>query len=433
MKKTAIFGAGYVGLVSGTSFSDIGHYVTVADVLEERINDLNQGVSPIEEPGLSELIKKNILEERISFTLDAKKAIQESEYIFIAVGTPENEDGTANLNYVFDVANSIAEHINDYKVVIVKSTALPGTCEKVYSLIKEKNPDADFDIVSNPETLKQGNAIKDFMEPDRIILGVNNERAKQKMKEFYNYFEKKGYPLVFTKIPSSELAKYGSNGFLGTKISYANLLAPCCEATGADINEVSMLMGLDNRIGPKFLNAGAGWGGSCFPKDIRALARFLESLGLRADILNAVDDINEYTKQRVYEKVNQLVPDLENKTIGLLGLAFKPNTDDIREAPSIRLIENLLLEGARIQAYDPWAMENMKKLFPQIDYLDNPYSVAEDSDALVLITEWDEFKNLDMSKIVDLMYDPNFLDARNVYDPEIMKSLGFNYLSMGRQ
>lgn len=431
--RICMIGTGYVGLVTGTCLADMGNDVLCLDINEELIKNLKKGKIHIFEPGLEELVKRNVKEKRLAFTTDYKSAIKNSKIIFIAVGTPQAEDGSADLNHIFSAAKEIAKHMDSYKVIVVKSTVPVGTSEKVRKIIKENfKKNISFDIVDNPETLREGEAIKDFMIPDRIIIGTDSEKAKKIMHELYKGIERADKPIVFTDIHSSELIKYVSNAMLAMRISFMNQIAPLCEKVGADIKAVAKGVGLDNRIGPRFLQAGAGYGGSCFPKDVRALAHTLKEHGFGSEILDAVDEVNEKTKQNVIHKLKKLVPDLKEKKIAIWGLSFKPKTNDMREAPSITLIKQLQAEGAKVRVFDPEAMNTAKTYLENVEHAENPYHALEGCDAVVLITEWDEFRNLDKKKVKSILNKPNFIDVRNVHDPKEMKELGFNYVGVGR-
>ncbi|MFC1741055.1 UDP-glucose dehydrogenase family protein [Nanoarchaeota archaeon] len=431
--KIAIFGAGYVGLVSGTCFADLGNNVICVDVDEKKISMLNEGKMPIYEPGLEPLVKRNIAEHRLSFTTDVKQAVEHAEIIFICVGTPQSETGAADLSFVRSVAESIGVHINDYKVIVDKSTVPVETARMVKDIIKQSlSKDVAFDVVSNPEFLKEGTAIHDFKVPDRIVVGVDSDRARKVMERLYKPFVRAHKPLLFVKVPSAEIIKYGANGFLATKISYINMLSPLCEKTGADVIEVAQGMGLDDRIGPRFLYAGIGYGGSCFPKDVRALVRTLEKFKCDTSILEAVDNVNEVQKRILLPKIEECFDTLSGKKIAIWGLAFKPKTDDVREGPAGIIIKALLEKGADISAFDPEAMENMKQVFPQITYGKNPYEAVEGADALIICTEWDVFRQADKARIKNLMNKHNIFDGRNIWDPKEIKELGFDYFSVGR-
>lgn len=432
--KIAMFGTGYVGLVTGTCFADMGNDVVCVDIDEKKIAMLKEGRMPIYEPGLSDMVKRNFAEKRMSFTTDAKKAIQDSDIIFIAVGTPQADNGEADLSQVRAVAKEIGRHINGYKVVVDKSTVPVETGAMVRSIIEENMQEKhDFDVVSNPEFLKEGNAIKDFKLPDRIVVGVESERARKVMERLYSPFVRADKPLVFVKVPSAELIKYGANGLLATKISFINMLTRLCEQTGADVKEVARGIGLDNRIGPRFLHAGIGYGGSCFPKDIRALIRTMERFHCDASLLEAVDDINEKQKTYLMPKIEEYMNPLPNKKVAVWGLAFKPKTDDAREAPANYIISTLLKRNVKISAFDPEAMDNTLKVFPDICYAKNIYDAVEDADALIICTEWDEFRQADKKKIKSLMKGDLVFDGRNIWDPEEMKELGFRYFCVGRK
>lgn len=426
-----MIGTGYVGLTTGACLANLGHDVICLDIDSKKIDNLNKGIMPIYEPGLKELVERNGKEKRLQFTIDLKKAIEFAEVVFLAVGTPQDDDGKADLKYIFKAAEDIAKSMNNYKVIVIKSTVPIGTAEKVNDILR-RHTMYQYDVVSNPEFLREGSAIRDFTSPDRVVIGVNSERAKLQMINIYKSMERPGNPLMITDIKSSELIKYASNAMLATRISFMNQLAPLCEKLGADIKAVAEGMGLDKRIGPRFLQAGAGYGGSCFPKDVKALSYTLREYGCNADLIEAVDLVNEKQKLYIIPKIKSLIGDLHGKTIAVWGLAFKPKTDDMREAPAIPIITELLNQGATIKAFDPVAQDEAKKLFPKITYGANPYDVLENSDCLVIITEWDEFRYLDKQKIKSLMKEPNIVDGRNIYEPKEMKELGFNYLCVGR-
>ncbi len=428
-----MIGAGYVGLITGACFANLGNNVICMDVDKEKIAMLNKGEMPIFEPGLKELAEHNIKERRLHFTTDSKEAITSSEVIFICVGTPSKEDGTADLKYVFEAARNIGKHMDSYKVVVDKSTVPVGTSEKIKQIIKENQAEQrEFDIVSNPEFLREGLAISDFTIPDRIVIGVESGKAKEAMIKLYRAIERTGRPILVTDIKSAEIIKYASNGMLAARISFMNMLAPLCESVGADVKLVAKGMGLDSRIGPRFLQAGIGYGGSCFPKDVRAMIRTLEEQGCDASILQAVDETNERQKESLLPKIKKFLPDLKGKKIALWGLAFKPRTDDLREAPSITIIRQLQREGAGIKAFDPVARKVAERLFSSVAYADDPYEAARDCDALIIVTEWDEFRELDFKRIKALMKNPVIIDGRNLYEPGEMKALGFSYQGVGR-
>ena len=424
----AIVGSGYVGLVTGTCFAELGNNVICVDVDKDKISKLNNNVIPIYEPGLEELIKKN--RKRLKFTTDLKKAIKESEIIFICVGTPPKENGEADLSYVENVALAIAEVMDSYKIIVEKSTVPVETGEKVAKSIKDYNVhNVDFDVVSNPEFLREGSAVDDFMHPDRIVIGCETERAKKIMKELYSPLKS---PIIFTDIKSAEIIKHASNSFLAAKISFINAIANICELAGADIEKVAEGIGFDRRIGRNFLNAGIGYGGFCFPKDAEAFIRIAEKFGYNFKLLRAVQEINNNQRKNFAKKIEKSLWIVKGKTIGVLGLSFKPNTDDMRFAPSIDIITELQKEGAKIKAYDPKAMEKAKSILKNVVYCSNPYDAAKDSDALVIVTEWNEFKELDLKRIKSMMKHPLIIDGRNIYKPEDVKKEGFTYISIGR-
>lgn len=433
--KIAIIGAGYVGLTTGTCLAELGHQVICVDNNREKLEKLNRGKSPIFEPGLEELIVKNQAAGRLTFSGEIKPAVQQAEIIFICVNTPPKEDGHADLKYVERVAREIAGTINgDYKVIVDKSTVPVKTAEKVKeTILRYGAGQTNFDVVSNPEFLKEGTAIKDTMEPDRIVIGVDSEKARDKMLELYRpLIEKIKAPVKVVSVRSAELIKHGANTFLAAKISFANLIAQTCEEAGADALEVLEAIGLDERIGRQFLKPGIGFGGSCFPKDISAYKKTLEILGIDNTLIHAIERINLEAVRRFSHKIEKELWVLDGKQIGVLGLAFKPDTDDIRNSPALKIIESLKKEGAKIIAYDPQAMVNAKKEIPEIEYADNPYQAAAGSEALVICTDWREFKNLDLARIKNLMATPTIFDGRNIFNPEEMKKLGFKYFGVGR-
>lgn len=432
----AIIGTGYVGLTTGVCLADLGHQVICVDNNLEKLAKLEKGESPIFEPGLEELIIKNKNAGRLIFSDNIGSAVKKSEVIFICVNTPPKADGQADLKYVEAVAREIAKAIDngDFKVIVDKSTVPVKTAEKVRETILRYSVDqAKFDVVSNPEFLKEGTAVKDTIKPDRIVIGVDSEKAKEKMLEVYKpLIEKTQAPVKIVSVRSAELIKHGANTFLATKISFANLIAQTCEESGADALEVLEAIGLDERIGKHFLNPGIGFGGSCFPKDIAAYKKTLEILSIDNSLVEAIEKINTQALERFLYKIEKELWVVDNKEIAVLGLAFKPNTDDIRNAPALKLIKKLKNDGANIQAYDPQAMENTKKEIPDIKYFDNPYDAIKDTEALVICTEWDEFRKLDLGKIKELMVTPIIFDGRNIFDPARMKELGFRYYGVGR-
>jgi UDPglucose 6-dehydrogenase len=455
--QIAIVGTGYVGLVTGTCLADFGLSVTCVDQDEQKINILNSGDVPIYEPNLEDLIQKNILAGRLTFTTDLEKAVKQSKVIFIAVGTPPNDDGSANLKQIEEVAQQIALHLNEYKVIVNKSTVPIGTAAKIKEIISKyqynfvipakagihpspsplkgeggvrvKHP---FDIVSNPEFLREGSAVYDFTHPDKIVIGTNSPKALKIMQEIYRPLYLIDTPFVITNPETAELIKYACNAFLATKITFINEMANLCDKVGADVHQIAKAMGLDGRISPKFLHPGPGYGGSCFPKDTEALYYFSYTCGYEFKLLKGVISANKRQRELMLEKIKHHIGNLKGKTIGILGLAFKQNTDDIRKSPSIDIIKLLLKEGANIRCFDPLAMENTKKILPNLIYCQDEYETAQGSDALVIVTEWNQFRNLDLLKIKKLLKFPILLDLRNLYDPAKAKSLGFVYEGVGR-
>lgn len=440
MNKIAIIGSGYVGLVSGTCLADFGMEVTCVDNNKEKIDKLNNGQVPIYEPGLDGLVERNTYYKRLKFTNNVKKAVEENEVIFIAVGTPPSEDGSADLHYVSEVAKDIAKYMNGYKIIVDKSTVPVGTGQKVKKIIKmeldKRGKKYNFDVVSNPEFLREGAAIRDFTHPNRVVIGAESEKAISVMKEVYRVLYINETPFLITNIETAELIKYASNAFLATKISFINELSELCEKVGADIQHVSKAMGMDKRIGPKFLHSGPGYGGSCFPKDTRALVRMAEDYGCDCSIVRSTVEANEKQKLRMVDKVVDSMRDLKNKTIAILGLSFKPETDDMRESPSLLIVRELIKNGMNIKVYDPQAYKEAKWRFKdikdKIEYCDSEYSAVENSDGFMILTEWNQFRNLDLIKIKNSMKDRYFFDFRNIYDPKKVKELGFEYISIGR-
>jgi UDPglucose 6-dehydrogenase len=445
--KICIIGTGYVGLVSGTCLSDFGLEVTCVDKDSEKIKGLNAGNLPIYEPNLEDLIEKNVKAGRLSFTTDLRKTVEQSKAIFIAVGTPPNHDGSADLSQIEAVAKEVARYINEYKVIVNKSTVPVGTAHRIKEIINENviarseatrqsqptSKPIPFDVVSNPEFLREGSAIYDFTHPDKIVIGTTSEQALKIMQEIYRPLYLIDTPFVVTNPETAELIKYACNAFLATKITYINEIANLCDKVGADVHQIARAMGLDGRISPKFLHPGPGYGGSCFPKDTRALCSIAENFGYEFKSLKAVVSVNNRQRELMVEKIKHLVGDLKEKQIGILGLSFKQNSDDIRESSSIDIIKILLREGAKIKCFDPLAMENAKKILPDIIYCDNEYEVAEGSDCLVIVTEWNQFRNLDLLRIKKLLKTPILLDLRNLYEPENVKKLGFIYEGVGRK
>jgi len=430
--KLAIIGTGYVGLTTGTCLANLGNDIICVDVDESKIEKLKKGIVPFFEPGLQEMTANNLKSGRLEFTTNYADAIPKSEVIFICVGTPQEEDGSVNLKYVFSAVESIAKHMNSYKVIVNKSTVPVGTADKVRELIRKNTPH-DFGIVSNPEFLREGSAIKDFMNPDRIIIGVNNKREEEIMTNIYRGLERIGQPIVVTDVKSSELIKYAANCMLATRISFMNMLANLCYEVGADIKQVAKGIGLDDRIGPRFLQAGIGYGGSCFPKDVKGLMQTLEEHGCDNSLVKAVDNINYFQTKKFAERIELVLGSLKGRKIAVCGLSFKPKTDDIRESSSIKLIKMLKEKGAEINAYDPVAIENSKKELPDINYCTSAYDALDGSDCLVLATEWDEFRYLDKNKVKNLLRQPIIFDGRNIYDPQEIKEAGFIYVGIGRR
>lgn len=437
--KIVIVGTGYVGLVSGTCFAETGINVTCVDIDTKKIAKLNQGIVPIYEPGLEDMIKNNVSKERLFFSTDLKESIIDCDAVFIAVGTPPDEDGSADLKYVLKVAEDIGRYMKNYLMVINKSTVPIGTAMKVKAVVQaeldKRKSDLQFDVASNPEFLKEGAAISDFLKPDRIVVGIETERAQKIMHKLYHAFLLNGHPLLIMDIPSAEMTKYTANAMLATKISFMNDIANLCEMVGADVNMVRKGIGSDSRIGPKFIYPGIGYGGSCFPKDVKALIKTSEDIGYSLDVLKAVERVNEKQKSIMSEKIfRHFDKDLNGITISLWGLSFKPQTDDMREAPSLVIIKNLLGAGAKIRAYDPVAMEEAKRILgDRIEYCKDMYDALIDSDALIIVTEWPEFRIPNYRVMEKLLNKKVIFDGRNIYDPNEMKESGFTYYSIGRK
>ncbi|WP_421783765.1 UDP-glucose dehydrogenase family protein [Kiloniella litopenaei] len=432
--RIAMIGTGYVGLVSGTCFSEFGTDVVCIDKDESKIEGLKNGVIPIFEPGLETLVKNNAEAGRLTFSTDLAAAAKDADAIFIAVGTPPGEnDGQADLSYVYQAAKEIAEVIDGYKVIITKSTVPVGTGRAVERIIREARPDADFDVVSNPEFLREGAAINDFMRPDRVVIGAETKRAQEVMSELYRPLYLIETPILFTKLETSELIKYAGNAFLATKISFINQMADLCEQVGADVHQVAKGIGLDGRIGRKFLHAGPGYGGSCFPKDTQALAYTAREYGAPVSLVEDVISYNSARKRQMAEKIiAQCGGSVAGKKIAILGLTFKPNTDDMRDSPSLDIIPHLQANGAQISAYDPEGMAEAAELLSDVDYGENAYEIMKDADALVIVTEWNEFRRLDLERVKGLLSSPVMVDLRNIYNPDEMKEAGFDYLCIGR-
>jgi UDPglucose 6-dehydrogenase len=432
--RVAMIGTGYVGLVSGACFADFGHVVTCVDKDASKIDRLHDGIMPIYEPGLDKLVESNVNEERLFFTTEAKDAIADADAVFIAVGTPSRRgDGHADLSYVYAAAEEIATLMKGFTVVVTKSTVPVGTGDEVEAIIRKTNPDADFAVVSNPEFLREGAAIGDFKRPDRVVVGTDNERAIDVMRELYRPLYLNETPIVFTNRRTSELIKYAANAFLAVKITFINEMADLCEKVGANVQEVSRGIGLDGRIGKKFLNAGPGYGGSCFPKDTLALTKTANDHGSPVRIVDTVVEVNAARKKAMAEKVIAAMGgDVSGKTIGILGLAFKPNTDDMRDAPSLDIIPALIAAGASVKAYDPESMKEAAHMLSGVSFAKNPYEALDGADAMVIITEWDQFRALDLARVKSTLKGKVVVDLRNIYDPINMKELGFDYASIGR-
>jgi UDPglucose 6-dehydrogenase len=432
--RIAMVGAGYVGLVSGACIADFGHQVTCIDKDSIKISALNAGEIPIYEPGLDEIVRSNVRQGRLSFATDLSEILDEADAVFIAVGTPSRRgDGHADLSYVYAATREIALALTRFTVVITNSTVPVGTGDEIERIIRELRPEIDFAVVSNPEFLREGAAIHDFKHPDRIVVGTDDERARAILAEIYRPLYLNRAPIVFTGRRTAELIKYAANAFLATKVTFINEIADLCERVGADVQEVARGIGLDNRIGSKFLHPGPGFGGSCFPKDLRALIKTAHDYDVPMRILEAVETVNDTRKRAMARKVSSVFGGvLRGKTIAILGLTFKPNTDDVREAPSVALITALQDMGARVRAYDPVGMEQAKQILADVTYCQGPYDCVEEADAVVIITEWEQFRALDLERVRDLMACPVMVDLRNVYRPEDVKKYGFAYTSVGR-
>ena len=436
--KIVVVGTGYVGLVTGTCLSEVGMDVTCVDINKEKIENLKKGILPIYEPGLDKLVSRNYSKGRLQFSTDLAESIKGADAAFIAVGTPPGEDGSADLQYVLAVARAIGENMNDYGVVITKSTVPVGTAAKVRKAIEEslekRGADIPFDVASNPEFLKEGAAVNDFMKPDRIVIGVESERAKEVLGNIYHPFVLNGHPVLFMDVPSAEMTKYAANSMLATKISFMNDVANLCEIMGADVNMVRKGIGTDPRIGNKFIYPGIGYGGSCFPKDVKALIRTARENDYQMRILQSVEDVNEDQKGVLFNKVKKRFGDLKGKKFALWGLSFKPNTDDMREAPSLVIIDALIKEGASVSAYDPVAMKEAKHhLDDKIEYAENEFEALQDADAMLLITEWSEFRVPDFDDMKKRMKNPIIFDGRNIFEKSRMDELGIEYYCIGQR
>ncbi|MEQ8335410.1 UDP-glucose/GDP-mannose dehydrogenase family protein [Nisaea sp.] len=432
--RIAMIGTGYVGLVSGACFSEFGIDVVCVDKDEVKISRLDRGEIPIFEPGLDDLVANNVRAGRLTFTTDLKSAVSDADAVFIAVGTPARRgDGHADLSYVYGAAKEIAEAINGYTVVVTKSTVPVGTGREVERIIRETRPDAEFDVCSNPEFLREGAAITDFMRPDRVVIGTESERAQEVMREIYRPLYLIETPIVFTTLQTSELIKYAANTFLATKITFINEVADLCEKVGADVHDVARGIGLDGRIGRKFLHAGPGYGGSCFPKDTLALVKTAQDFEAPLRIVETVVDINDKRKKQMAEKIIAACGgNVSGKTIAVLGLTFKPNTDDMRDSPSLDIVPALQAAGATVRAYDPEGMKEARQMLPDVEMCENAYATMEGADAVSIITEWNEFRALDLKRVKGLLKEPLMIDLRNVYNPADMADAGFTYVCIGR-
>ena len=429
----AVSGTGYVGLVTGACFAEFGVDVTCVDIDSDKIDRLIAGEMPIYEPGLEQLVTKNVQSGRLRFTTDLKQAVEQALVVFLAVGTPPKSDGSPDLSFVEAAARSIAEHMNGYKVVVTKSTVPIGTGEHLRELIRENSKSTvNFGVVSNPEFLREGAAINDFMRPDRVVVGSRDDEAIAIMRDLYRPLHLIEVPFVVTSLEAAELTKYAANAFLATKISFINEIANLCESIGCDVHDVARAIGMDRRIGSKFLHPGPGFGGSCFPKDTQALASVAREFGRDSIIVDAVIEVNRRQRQAMIPKIEKLLGEVKGKTVAILGLAFKPETDDMRESPAIDIISGLLEHGATVRAYDPVAMNEAAKVLPKVIFAGDEYEAVTDADALVFMTEWNQFRALDMGRVRDLMRSPRIADLRNIYDPADMRALGFEYVGVGR-
>lgn len=432
--KIAVIGTGYVGLVTGTCFAETGNTVTCVDIDQEKITKLQQGTITIYEPGLEQLFERNIKQQRLFFTTNLEEGIKDAKIIFLALPTPPGEDGSADLKYILKVAEDLGPLLKDYTVLVDKSTVPVGTTEKVKAKIAARAK-VDFDVVSNPEFLREGVAVEDFMKPDRVVIGTTSPRARKVMESLYAPFVRQGNPIIFMDDRSAELTKYAANSFLATKITFMNEIANLCELLGADVDSVRKGVGTDNRIGKRFLFPGIGYGGSCFPKDVQALAKSSQDARYDFKILNAVMEVNDTQKTRLIPRIKEYFKDnLKGKTIAIWGLAFKPHTDDIREAPALYNIEALLKEGVKLKVHDPEGMTNVKKVVgDKVQYCETPYEAAQDADAIFIATEWPEFRTPDFDKLSSILKNKVIFDGRNLYDLTVMKELGYSYYSIGRE
>lgn len=435
--KIVVIGTGYVGLVSGACFAEFGHDVTCVDTNQEKIERLREGIIPIYEPGLDTLVKKNATEQRLHFSTELAPAVPDADAVFLAVGTPSSRrgDGYADLTFVYTAARELAAHLQGYTVVVDKSTVPVGTARQVERIIREQNPLAVFDVASNPEFLREGAALNDFMRPDRIVIGVDSKKAEKILRDVYKPLYLRETPIVCTTIETAELAKYAANAFLAVKISFINEIANVCEAVNANVIDLAKAIGMDGRIGNKFLHPGPGYGGSCFPKDTLALLRIVQEHGENVRIVEAAVEVNAAQKARMVKKIREMLGGNEaGKTIAILGLTFKPETDDMRDAPAITIVPALLEKGATIRVHDPQGMEEAKKHLPNsIEYAINAYEAAQNADCLVLLTEWNQYRALDLQRLKNIMKSPIFVDLRNIYDPTTMREAGFVYTGVGRK
>jgi UDPglucose 6-dehydrogenase len=429
----AVIGTGYVGLVTGACFAEFGVDVTCVDVDTTKIEKLNNGVIPIYEPGLDQIVEKNVKAGRLHFTTDVSEAVRSAQVVFLAVGTPPKDDGSPDMSYYQQAAKDVAGAMNGYKVLVTKSTVPIGTGKWLREFVTANlNTPTEFGVASNPEFLREGAAIDDFMRPDRVVIGSNEERAIDVMKELYRPLYLIETPIVITSLEAAELIKYAANAFLATKITFINEVANLCDAIGCDVHDVARGMGMDNRIGRKFLHPGPGYGGSCFPKDTRALTTVADQFGVETRIVDAVIEANERQRDAMIPKIERLVGDLKGKKIGVLGLSFKPETDDMRESPAIEIVHTLIARGATVRAFDPVAMDEAKHFLNGIEYASDEYDAIRDADALVIVTEWNQFRALDMEKVKQLLKAPKIADLRNIYEPSDMRELGFDYVGVGR-
>ena len=431
--KIAVAGCGYVGLVTGACLANLGNDVICVDIDDERISNLRRGIMPFFEPELREIVEINSKQKRLMFTTDVQLTVENSDVIFITVGTPLDENGRSDTSSIFQFAESFAKFINGYKLLVVKSTVPIGTTHKLKDYLSEKIKNKQkFDVASNPEFLKEGEAVRDFLIPDRVVIGVDNDKTRETLINIYKTIERTNRPIVITDIKTSELIKYASNAMLASRISFMNNLSELCEKVGADVKTIARGIGLDRRIGTRFLQAGIGYGGSCFPKDVSTLSQIMKDHGVSGDLLDAVQSINNKQKTCIIPKIQKLVPEIKGKKIAIWGLSFKPKTDDIREAPSVTIIKELQKLGAIVKSFDPVSEDSARKTLKNVEFSDTPFKAIEGTHGLVIATEWDLFRELDKRKMKDLMAAPNIFDGRNIYDPEDFKKLGFNYVGIGR-